>query len=142
MRNHDGQSRTMVDHAGRDGMSLPAAVVVGADTSITGTIRALGTVWVDGRVEGDICTDDLVVIGDGAVVIGNVSANSVICRGMLMGDIVAAEEVELMASASFHGTVRAPVLSVDDGALFNDNLESTCTVEDLPGDEKPSAYAA
>ena len=142
MRNHNGQSHTMVDHAGRDGAGLPAATVIGTDTTISGSIRAQGTVWIDGRVEGDVCTDDLLVIGEGAMVIGNVSAGSVICRGIIAGDIVAEEEVELLASASFHGTVRAPVLSVEDSVLFNDNLDATYTIEELSDNEPSSPIRA
>ncbi len=133
----------MIEHAGQDGAGLPASTVIGADTTISGSIRVHGTVWIDGRVEGDVCTDDLLVIGEGAMVIGNVSAGSVICRGVIAGDIVAEEEVELLASASLSGTVRAPVLSVDDSVLFNDNLEAADAVDELPGDNaEPSACAA
>jgi cytoskeletal protein CcmA (bactofilin family) len=113
---------------------LEATTVVGEDTIITGTIRAQGTVRIDGRVEGDICTDDLLMIGEGAIVVGNIYAGSVICRGMIVGDIVASEEVELLESASLNGTVRAPVFLVDDGALLTDNVEAAYETEDLSDD--------
>lgn len=119
----------------RNGMSLQATTVVGADTIITGTIRAQGTIWIDGRVDGDICTDTLLMIGEAAMVVGNIYAGSVICRGMIVGDIVASEEVELLDSASLNGTVRAPVFSVDDGALLTDNVEATYEAEELSDDE-------
>ncbi len=143
MNRQHGQSHGTVEHAGRDGAGLPASTVIGPDTTISGSIRAQGTVWIDGRVEGDVCTDGLLVIGEGAIVIGNVWAGSVICRGVIAGDIVASEEVELLASASLNGTVRAPVLSVDDTVLFNDNLEATDAVDELPSDNaERSACAA
>jgi len=119
----------------RNGMSLEATTVVGSDTIVTGTIRAQGTVWIDGRVEGDISTDGLLMIGEAAVVLGNIEASSVICRGMIVGDIVASDEVELLESASLNGTVRAPVFSIDDSVLVNDNMETACAVEELSDDE-------
>jgi len=132
----------MIKHAGQDGAGLPASTVIGADTTISGCIRAHGTVWIDGRVEGDVWTDDLLVIGEGAMVVGNVSAGSVICRGVIAGDIVAEEEVELLASASLSGTVRAPVLSVDDSVLFDDHLEAAEAIDELPGDSAESSACA
>ncbi len=114
---------------------LEATTVIGSDTIITGTIRAEGTVCIDGRVDGDICTDGLLMIGETAVVVGNIYACSVICRGMLVGDIVASEEVELLESASLNGTVRAPVFLVDDGALLTDNVEAAYETEELSDDE-------
>lgn len=125
-----------------DRQGLEASTVIGADTIISGTIRAQGTVLIDGRVEGDICTDGLLMIGDGAIVVGNIYAGSVVCRGLIVGDIVASEEVELLDSASLNGTVRAPVFLVDDGALLTDNMEAAYETEELFDDEDLSPIRA
>ena len=126
----------------KNGMSLETTTVVGADAIITGTIRAQGTLWIDGRIEGSISTDGLLMIGETAVVLGNIEAGSVICRGMIVGDIVASDEVELLESASLNGTVRAPVFSVDDSVLVNDNTETAYAVEELPdGEDVPPIRA-
>ena len=124
------------------GTSLQAMTMIGADTIISGTIRAQGTLWIDGRVEGDISTDGLLMIGETAVVLGNIEAGSVICRGMIVGDIVASDEVELLESASLNGTVRAPVFSVDNSVLVNDNMETVCAVEELSDGEDMSPIRA
>lgn len=129
----------MYEQGGQTGQG---PTMFGSDTIITGTIRAQGTVWIDGRVEGDIYTDGLLMIGETAVVIGNIEAGSVICRGMIMGDIVASEEVELLESASLNGTVRAPVFSVDDSALVNDNMEAAYAAEELSEGEDVSPIRA
>lgn len=131
----------LFEHEGRDGMGLPTATVIGVDTTVTGSLRVRGPVWIDGRVEGDVETDALVVIGEDGTVIGTISAGSVICRGIVLGDIVASEEVELSATASLNGTVRAPLFSVDDSALVNSNLDGDCEVEDGP-DGGPLSHRA
>ena len=118
-----------------DRQGLEATTVVGADTTITGTIRAEGAILIDGRVEGDICTDGLLMIGEGAIVVGNIYAGSVVSRGLIVGDIVASEEVELLDSASLNGTVRAPVFLVDHGALLTDNVEAAYETEELSDNE-------
>lgn len=127
---------------GQDGQTGLGPTMIGSDTIITGTIRAQGTVWMDGRVEGNIYTDGLLMIGETAVVIGNIEAGSVICRGMIMGDVVASEEVELLESASLNGTVRAPLFSVDDGVLVNENMETAYAVEELSDGEVVSPIRA
>jgi cytoskeletal protein CcmA (bactofilin family) len=118
-----------------DRQNLEAATVIGSDTIVSGTIRAQGTVVIDGRVEGDICTDGLLMVGEGAIVVGNIYAGSVVCRGLIVGDIVASEEVELLDSASLNGTVRAPIFLVDDGALLTDNVEAAYETGELSDDE-------
>jgi cytoskeletal protein CcmA (bactofilin family) len=127
---------------GQGGRKGQGPTMLGADTIITGTIRAQGTVWINGRVEGDISTDGLLMIGETAVVLGNIEAGSVICRGMIVGDIMASDEVELLESASLNGTVRAPVFSVDNSVLVNDNAETACLVEELSDDEGLSPIRA
>lgn len=118
-----------------DRQGQETTTVIAADTIISGTIRAQGPVLIEGRIEGDICTDGVLMIGEGAIVVGNVYAGSVICRGLIVGDIVASEEVELLESASLNGTVRAPVFSVDDGALLTDAVDTAYDAEELFGDE-------
>lgn len=111
-------------------LSLQAMTMIGEDTIITGTIRTEGTIWIDGRVEGDICTEGLVMVGEGAIVVGNVYAGSVVSRGMIIGDIVASEEVQLLQSASLNGTVRTPVFLADEGALLTDNTDETAYADE------------
>jgi cytoskeletal protein CcmA (bactofilin family) len=102
-------------------LSLQAMTMIGEDTIITGTIRTEGTLWIDGRVEGDVCTEGLLMVGESAVIVGNVYAGTVVSRGLIVGDIVASEEVQLLESASLNGTVRTPVFLADEGALLTDH---------------------
>ena len=111
-------------------LSLHTMTMIGEDTIITGTIRTEGTIWIDGRVEGDICTEGLLMVGENAVVVGNVYAASVVSRGMIIGDIVASEEVQLLQSASLNGTVRTPVFLADEGALLTDNTDGAAYADE------------
>jgi len=125
--------------------SLQAMTIIGEDTVITGTIRAEGAVRVDGRVEGDICTESLLIVGEGAIVVGNVYAGTVVSRGLIVGDIVASEEVQLLDSASLNGTVRTPVFMADEGALLTDDTdEPVFADEELSGtgDASPARAVA
>ena len=124
------------------GLRSQVAVFVGADVEFKGTIRCHDTLRIDGKVEGDIHTDGTVLIGKDALITGNIFADSVICEGMIVGDIVAGEEVQLLASASLDGTVRSPVLTIDEGVLFNDRLETTYVIEDLPDEEAETIPSA
>ena len=124
-------------------LSLKAMTMIGEDTIITGTIRAEGTIWIDGRVEGDICTEGLLMVGETAVVVGNVYAGSVVSRGLIIGDIVASEEVQLLQSASLNGTVRTPVFLADEGALLTDSTDETAYAdEELSDNGDPSTERA
>ena len=46
-----------------------------------------------------------------------------ICRGKITGDIVASGKVRLESPAVLNGSVKAPLLSIEEGVLFNGSLE-------------------
>ena len=54
------------------------------------------------------------------------------CKGKITGDIVAKERVKLRAPAVVSGSVKTPVLSMEDGVIFNGDLEMAHTVRELP----------
>ncbi len=92
---------------------------VGEEVTFKGTIRYQGTVRVDGRLEGEIYTDGNLIIGQKAVIAAKIHAGTIMCQGQLTGDVEAKHRVKLLSPAVFEGTITAPLLSMDEGVLFN-----------------------
>ena len=64
-------------------------------------------------------------VGDEAVIQAKVTAGTIVCKGKITGDIAAKERVKLRAPAVFNGSMKTPMLSIEDGVLFNGGLEMT-----------------
>ena len=96
---------------------------VGKGVEFKGVIKYNGTVRVSGRLEGEIHTDGVLLVEDGAVITAQISAAKVVSRGQITGDIIATEKVNLMAPAILNGSVKAPLLSMEEGVLFSGTLE-------------------
>jgi len=92
---------------------------VGEEVAFKGTIRYQGTVRVDGRLEGEIYTDGNLIIGQKAVITAKIEAGTVTCQGKISGEILAKNRVKLLSPAVFDGTITAPLLSMDEGVMFN-----------------------
>ena len=92
---------------------------VGEEVTFKGTIRYRGTVRIDGRLEGEIHTDGVLVIGEKAVISAKIEAGTIACQGKITGDITAKERVKLMAPAVFEGSVKTPSISMEEGVVFN-----------------------
>jgi len=108
---------------------------VGKGVEFKGTISYSGTVRIDGYLDGEIHTDGVLLIGEEAVVQAKISAGTIVCKGKVTGDVVAKECVKLRAPAVMNGSVKTPVLSMEDGVLFNGALEMAHDgVCDLPRD--------
>jgi len=92
---------------------------VGEEVTFKGTIRYQGTVRVDGRLEGEIYTDGNLIIGQKAVITAKVEAGTVTCQGRITGEILAKNRVKLLSPAVFDGSITSPLLSMDEGVIFN-----------------------
>ena len=104
---------------------------VGKGVEFKGTISYSGTVRIDGYLDGEIHTDGVLLVGEEAVIQAKITAGTIVCKGKITGDIVAKERVKLRAPAVVSGSVKAPVLSMEDGVLFNGDLEMSHTVREL-----------
>jgi len=92
---------------------------VGEEVTFKGTIKYQGTVRVDGRLEGEIYTDGNLIIGQKAVITAKIEAGTVTCQGRITGEIEAKNRVKLLSPAVFDGTITTPLLSMDEGVMFN-----------------------
>ena len=97
--------------------------LVGANTEFRGIIHYNGTVRIDGRVEGEIHTDGVLLIGKDAIIRATVRAGSIVSCGRIFGDVTATESVKLIAPAVLKGSVTAPVLAMEEGVCFRGSLE-------------------
>ncbi len=96
---------------------------LGEGTSFIGTLQFEGTVRLDGRFEGDVSGNDLLIIGQAAAVRADIQVGSLVVGGRVEGNIVAKKRVELLATAQVTGTVKTPALVVSDGAVLNGTCE-------------------
>ncbi len=96
---------------------------VGKGVSFKGVISYNGTVRIDGTLDGEIHTEGVLLVGEEAVITAKITAGTVVCKGKITGDISAREKVKLRAPAVVNAGVKAPLLSMEEGVVFNGTLE-------------------
>jgi cytoskeletal protein CcmA (bactofilin family) len=92
--------------------------IIGKDTVITGTIDVKGGLRVDGTAKGKVICDESITIGPTGVVESEIEAGTIIIAGRLLGNINAAEKVELQAKCEVEGDIRTKSLTIEQGAIF------------------------
>src|SRR5256712_8677419 len=102
---------------------------VGHGVEFKGVITYDGTVRIDGRLEGEIHTEGVLVVGEAAVITAQVTAGTVISRGKITGDVVASGKVRLLAPAVLNGSVKTPLLSIEAARLSNGGLQMAKNLE-------------
>ena len=98
---------------------------LGKGSQFKGIVTFEGTIRIDGRLEGEIHTKGTLVVGEHAIIEGDVSADVVISGGRVTGNIVAADRVQLLATGIVIGTIKTPLLSIEEGVRFS----GTCDAE-------------
>lgn len=100
-------------------VAIPLSVI-GADVRIVGDIITQGEMQIDGQVEGDITCQRLVV-GEGARIIGEVTADCVRVHGHLNGKILA-NSVTIAKSAQVVGDITHETLEIEAGGHLEGHL--------------------
>src|SRR2546422_11258931 len=77
---------------------------VGHGVEFKGVITYDGTVRIDGRLEGEIHTEGALVVGEAAVITGQMTAGTVVSGGKITGNVVASGKVRLLATAGVTGS--------------------------------------
>ena len=107
---------------------------IGSAINITGKIEGEGNIVVEGRVQGNISIKgDLQIDPDGQVK-SEVSARNIYIMGILVGDAVASEKIELAPGGRMIGDVRAPRVLINEGAAFRGHVDMV----DFEVEERPA----
>src|SRR5919109_867010 len=90
--------------------------------SVSGDLETDGALRIDGRLEGSIHRADLIVVGQGASVVGDVTAREVIVGGAVTGNIFAAQRTELQSNGIVAGDIRSAAILVQEGGVVQGRL--------------------
>ena len=106
-----------------------ADTIIGVDVTVKGNLLNKGSIHVNGTVEGEIKSDENIVIGENANVNGPVTAIFVLISGKATGTIEAKDKLEIDPTGIVNGDIKAKTIIVREGAKFNGNCSMTETGE-------------
>lgn len=95
--------------------------LLGRGSEFDGKLNFEGTVRIDGTFTGEITTNDMLIIGEGAKVTADITCGSIIVNGEVTGNVKATEMVELHKPAKVKGDITTPSLMIDKGVVFHGN---------------------
>ena len=90
---------------------------------LNGKMASEGIFHLDGKMEGEISHIGTLIIGETAVIKGNVEANVLILNGQLEGEVNAKERMEIHSRGKLFGTVHTPIFVIQDGGTFEGNCK-------------------
>ena len=111
---------------------------LGPNVVIDGTVGGSEPVMIEGTVKGKIALTADLRIGTKARVEATVHARNVTIEGKLTGDVSADDRVELIATATVDGNIKAPRIVVAEGARFRGSVDMG-SARPRDGEQPPSA---
>ncbi|MEO8586833.1 MAG: polymer-forming cytoskeletal protein [Acidobacteriota bacterium] len=105
---------------------------VGPQTRIQGELLGDEDVLVEGRVEGRVEISRALRVGLRGIIRADVAAGTVAIAGHVVGNVRAAERVELLPTGTLEGNIHAPRIVVGEGARFTGRIDMSGGAEPLP----------
>ena len=108
----------MVQAATKQTVAGEITTLLGRGATFEGKLTFDGTVRIDGRFKGEVFSDDVLVIGEGAQVEAEIEVGEIIIQGVVVGNITAKRSIEIHAPGRVKGDLHTPTLQIDKGVIF------------------------
>ena len=109
-----------------DTTSTSSKNVLASDVDIKGTIKFETELIFDGKLEGEIFSEDgNLTLGKNADVRGELKTKSIVVYGSVNGSISVLERAELKSTSQLTGDLKAMRVIIEEGAIFVGKSEVT-----------------
>jgi cytoskeletal protein CcmA (bactofilin family) len=96
---------------------------IGKSIRITGSVESQEDLAIDGWVSGSITVENnRVVVGEGAEILGDLTAQNIKIDGSITGDVTATEQIDVRPTGAVEGDLRAPRIAIREGAMISGRI--------------------
>jgi cytoskeletal protein CcmA (bactofilin family) len=119
-------------------MKQQVGTIVGSSVHLTGAIKDSSDITIFGSVEGEVSSDQKIIIEESARVKGPIKANEIIVSGLVIGTITAMQRIELNQTGAIKGNIDTKELLIHAGASFIGKCNMPDRKDKNLGEEKES----
>jgi cytoskeletal protein CcmA (bactofilin family) len=91
---------------------------LGKDTRFEGKLRFQGTMRIDGHFKGEVLAQGNLIVGESALIEGELKVSYASVSGEVHGNIVAEQRVDLRAPSKVFGNIQSPAVVMEEGVIF------------------------
>ncbi|MEJ5220953.1 MAG: polymer-forming cytoskeletal protein [Tepidiforma sp.] len=114
--------------------------VIDRHSSFDGRFETEQDLRIEGAISGEVVCRGTLTLEKDASARARVQAREALVKGRLEGDIVCSGRLTIAATAVVTGTIRAPILVVEEGASISGNVDTTQKAADIV--TRPAARSA
>jgi cytoskeletal protein CcmA (bactofilin family) len=110
-----------------ENVSIPAAggpltAFIDQGSCFEGKLSFQDTVRIDGRFNGEISSENTLIVGESGEIEASVRSRNVIVSGRVVGNVYASHQLVLHKTAQLQGDVETSSLVVEEGAQLNGRI--------------------
>lgn len=96
-----------------------AVTIITGGCHFSGKLYCKGSTRIGGKVEGEIISEGLLIVEEGAIINAEARVEDIVIQGHFRGSLESTGKVELSSSAIFEGDIHTSSLVIQEGAQFN-----------------------
>ena len=96
---------------------------LGRETVFSGVMKFTDSLQINGKLEGEILSTGSLYIEEGAVINADIQVGSIVVAGVVNGNIVATNQLEIMSTGKVFGNIKTSRLRIADGVVFKGKCE-------------------
>jgi cytoskeletal protein CcmA (bactofilin family) len=112
---NDKQNSNLYDNLDDDDYDT----ILSEDIDFKGNLSFEKSFLIKGKMEGGINAQGILLVDTSAEVIADITADKVIIRGSVKGNVTARRKVEVTLTGKLVGNVLAPEIQMESGCVFN-----------------------
>jgi cytoskeletal protein CcmA (bactofilin family) len=97
--------------------------VVGQTILIKGNLEGQEDLTVQGRIEGSLHLTKTLIVEPSGIVKAEISVCNAIISGIMVGNLIATDSVEITETGRMVGDIRAPRVIITEGAVFKGQVD-------------------
>lgn len=132
---------TSLGGAGSNSSARSVDTVISSNCVIDGNVRTSQSLKIDGRIEGNVHADGLIIVGTEGQVHGDIHSAQLLVLGQLHGNVKVGS-LHLQSTARIHGNIEAEVLQIDPGAQYQGTVTARSRDSEAAAGAKDGAEPA
>ena len=96
---------------------------ISAGTEVKGSLISRSDIRIDGVFEGELITSGKLVLGEQAVIRGNVMCSNADIWGKMEGDLIVGDTTSFKENSSFDGQLKTIRICIEMGASFSGSCQ-------------------
>ena len=110
-------------------MAKDVGGVIGREITVRGEIEGREDLLIQGVVEGTVRLQAELIVGEGGTAKADVQVTTMTVEGTFDGTVACDDVIRLVEGSHTTGTVTAPRVVIDDGAVFTGTLQMDVGLE-------------